>query len=310
MAWIAAAHAAHDGGIMIITVTGSTGTIGSELVRLLSAAGASTRAVYRSAAKVQPLPGIAWLQADLRDERLLEPAIAGTTRLFLLGDNQRGFADLQIGMIQAAASLGVRHIVKLSALGASHHSKSWIALEHRRVEDALEQSSVSWTILRPHAFMQNWLGDVAESVRTRDTIESPVADGRVPFIDTLDIAAVAAEVLLRPEAHLGRKYILTGGEAVGFRELAASITKVTGRTISYHALTMEQARARLQARGVPPDQIDAQLAIAAYQKAGGPTSVVSGDVEQILGRAPRTIDEFVADHARAFDRLITPGPTA
>ena len=285
---------------MIITVIGSTGTIGSELVRLLSAAGASMRAVFRDATKLQPLPGVAWLQADLRDDALLEPAIAGTARLFLLTDNQRGFGELQIRIVQSAASLGVSHVVKLSALGASHHSKSWIGLEHRRVEDALEQTSMSWTILRPHAFMQNWLGDVAESVRARRVIESPVGDGRVPFIDTRDIAAVAAEVLLHPEGHAGRRYVLTGGEAVGFHDLAASIAKAAGRTVTYHSLTMEEARARLQARGVPPDQIDAQLAIAAYQKAGGPTSAVSEDVRKILGRAPRTIDDFVADHVRSF----------
>ena len=189
---------------MIIAVTGSTGTIGSELVRLLSVAGAPTRAVFRDASKLQSLPGVAWLQADLHDDRLLEPAIAGTTRLFLLTDNQRGFGDLQIRIVQAAALLGVSHVVKLSALGASHHSKSWIGLEHRRVEDALEQTSMSWTILRPHAFMQNWLGDVAESVRARGVIESPVGDGRVPFIDTRDIAAVAAEVLLHPEGRAPR----------------------------------------------------------------------------------------------------------
>jgi uncharacterized protein YbjT (DUF2867 family) len=149
--------------------------------------------------------------------------------------------------------------------------------------------------------MQNWLGDVAESVRARNVIESPVGDGRVPFIDTRDIAAVAAEVLLHPEGHAGRRYVLTGGEPVGFRDLAASIAKASGRTVTYHPLTMEEARARLQARGVPSDQIDAQLAIAAYQKAGGPTSVVSEDVRRILGRAPRTIDDFVADHLRSFN---------
>src|SRR5438067_7856176 len=173
---------------MVITVTGSTGTIGSELVRLLSE-DASTRALFRDPAKVQKLPGVAWTQADLRDERVLEPAIAGTTRLFLLTDNQAGFAKLQIRILRAAESLGVSHLVKLSALGASDHSKSWIGREHHEVEQALEQTSMNWTILRPHSFMQNWLGEIAESVRTKNIIESPIEDGRLPFIDTRDIAA-------------------------------------------------------------------------------------------------------------------------
>ena len=285
---------------MVITVSGSTGTIGGELVRLLSAAGAPTRALFRDANRVQPLPGVVWLAAELREQRMLHPALAGTTRLFLLTDNQAGFAELQINLLRAAESLGVEHVVKVSALGASHHSKSWIAREHREVEDALEQTTMRWTILRPHAFMQNWLGDVAESVRTRAVIESPIEEGRVPFIDARDIAAVAAEILLHPDGHANKKYVLTGREAVGFRDVAAALTEIIGRSITYHPITMEEARDRLQRSGVPNDQIDAQLAIAAYQKAGGPTSIVSDDVWRVVGRPPRTIRNFVADYAEAF----------
>ena len=276
---------------MIVTVIGSTGTIGSELVRLLSKAGAPTRAVFRDPNKLQPLPGVAWTKADLRDALALEAAIAGTTRLFLLTDNQPGFAELQIQILRAAESSGVTHVVKLSALGASDHSKSWIGREHHKVEDALRQTSMKWTILRPHAFMQNWLGDLAQSVRARGVIESPIGDGRVPFIDTRDIAAVAAEVLLHPEAHAGKKYVLTGGEAVGFNDIA----QILG--VTYKPLTMDEARARLESQGLPREQIDATLALAAYQKEGGPTAVVSNDVVRILGRPPRTIREFFADHA-------------
>jgi len=279
---------------MIITVIGSTGTVGSELVRLLSQARVPARAVFRDPKKVQLLPGVAWTQADLRDGLALEAAIAGTTRLFLLTDNQPGFAKLQIQILRIAESLGVAHVVKLSALGASDHSKSWIAREHHEVENALQQSSMQWTILRPHAFMQNWLGDLAQSVRSRGIIESPIGDGRVPFIDARDIAAVAAEILLHPEEHAGKKYVLTGGEAVGFNDIA----QILG--VTYKPITMDEARARLESSGLHRDQIDGMLAISAYQRAGGPTSMVSDTVARILGRTPRTIREFFADHAGAF----------
>src|SRR5207244_4359644 len=150
--------------------------------RLLSAAGAPARAVYRNANKTQPLPGVVWLRADLGDPRALEPTIAGTTRLFLLTDNQAGFGKLQIEILRVAEACGVAHVVKLSALGASDHSKSSIAREHYEVEQALLRTSMVSTILRPHAFMQNWLGEIAESVRAHGVIESPIGDGRVPFI--------------------------------------------------------------------------------------------------------------------------------
>jgi len=285
---------------VVVTVTGSSGTIGSELIRLLSAAQAPTRAVFRNLSKIQRLRDVVWLQADLRDARVLEPTLAGTTRLFLLSDNQKGFSRLQIDVLRAAENLGVSHVVKLSALGASDHSKSSIAREHWEAEQALQQTSMTWTILRPHAFMQNWLGEIADSVRAAGIIESPIGDGRVPFIDTRDIAAVAAEVLLHPEGHAGHKYFLTGGEAVGLADLAAALIDVIGRTVTYRPISMDVARARLEARGTPPDQIEALLAIAEYQKAGGPTSMVSEKVARILRRPPRTIRDFVRDHIDRF----------
>jgi uncharacterized protein YbjT (DUF2867 family) len=292
---------------MVITVTGSTGTIGGELVRLLAAAGAPVRAIFRDASKVHALPGVVWLQADLGDARTLEPALAGTTRLFLLSDNAKGFGRLQIDVLRAAASLGVGHVVKLSALGASGHSKSSIGREHWEVEQALQQTPMAWTILRPHAFMQNWLGEVADGVRSAGVIESPIEDGRVPFIDTRDIAAVAAEVLLHPEVHAGHKYVLTGGEAVGYADLAAALTDLIGSRVTYRPISMDQARRRMEARRLPPEQVEATLALAAYQKAGGPTSMVSDTVARILGRPPRTIRGFVQDYA---DRFSFSGPTA
>jgi uncharacterized protein YbjT (DUF2867 family) len=112
---------------------------------------------------------------------VLEPALAGTTRLFLLTGNEAGFAKTQIQIVEAAQHLNVEHVVKLSAFGASDHSKSAIAREHWEVEQALQQSGLRWTILRPHAFMQNWLGEVAESVRGEAVIYSPIGDGRVPL---------------------------------------------------------------------------------------------------------------------------------
>jgi uncharacterized protein YbjT (DUF2867 family) len=286
---------------MVTTVTGSTGTIGSELVRLLSDAGVPTRAVFRDGRKVQPLQSIVWLQADLRDTRALEPVLAGTRRLFLLSGNDRGFGKLQIETLSAAQELGVAHVVKLSALGASSHSNSAIAREHWEVEQALQQTTMTWTILRPHAFMQNWLGEVAESVRAEGVIYSPIGDGRVPFIDTRDIAAVAAEALVHPESHAGRKYFLTGGEAVGYADLAAALSSATGKTVTYRPISMDKARARMEARGTPAAMIEAMLAISAYQKAGGPTAKVSDSVERVLGRPPRTIRDFVRDYARRFE---------
>ena len=284
----------------MITVTGSTGTIGAELVRLLSEAGVPVRAVMRDFSRIQPLPHVAWLQADLEDKRVLEPALAGSRVLFLLTGNKFGFGETQIEMIREAERLGVEHVVKLSALGASPRTQAPLAREHYEAEQALEASSMSWTILRPHTFMQNWLDDVAETVRNEQTIYAAIGDGRVPFIDTRDIAAVAAEALLNPERHAGQRYVLTGGEAVGYHALADELTEVTGTTITYRSLSEDEMRQRMESEGMSAKMIDSYLALASYQRAGGPTERVSGSVRDILGREPRSIRDFVRDYRHEF----------
>src|SRR5207245_5800925 len=117
----------------LVPGTGSTGAIGSERVRLLSAAGVGTRALHRDVRKTRALPNVTWVHADLDDARRLRVALDSTDRLFLLTGNEPDFARTQIAVARAAEELGVKHTVKLPALGASDHSTSTIDLSPRKV---------------------------------------------------------------------------------------------------------------------------------------------------------------------------------
>ena len=284
----------------LITLIGSTGTIGQELVRLLSEAGVPVRAVLRNFHRAHPFPGIAWLQADISDPSLREATLAGTDRLFLLTGNQPGFGQTQIEVIKAAEELGVKYVVKLSALGATPRTKSPLAHEHWIAEQALEESGMDWTILQPHVFMQNWLGEVADTVRTEGTIYAAIGEGKVPFIDARDIAAVAAEALLHPDPHTGKRYVLTGGEASGYDELAEALSDALEKPVTYRSLSMDEMRVRMKKQGLSDAMIDSYLALAAYQKAGGATARVSGSVREILGREPKTVEDFARDYRENF----------
>lgn len=285
----------------VYTITGSTGTIGSELVRLLSSKNVSVRAVMRNYNRIQEqLPNVHWIKANLSDDALLEGVLAGTTRLFILTGNRPGFGETQIKIIEEAKKSGVEHIVKLSALGASPRTKSGLAKEHYDIEQALEASGISFTILRPHAFMQNWLGEVAETVRKEKKIYAAIGDGSVPFIDARDIAAVAAESLLHPEKHNGNYYVLTSAKAINFYELAEALSQAIGEEVSYEALSMDEMRNRMQEQGISDKMIDSYLALAAYQKAGGATARTSEDVKNVLGRLPNDIVKFAEDYKENF----------
>src|SRR5690606_5307057 len=144
----------------------------------------------------------------------------------------------QIDVLRVAAQVGVRHVVKLSAYGASPRSNSAIGREHWEVEQALQQqSAMGWTILRPHSFMQNWLDDVAESVRAEGRIYSPIDVGRVRISDWLDCADVAAGVLKDPAPQAGKRHYLSGGEAGEYAEVARAISEATGTEVTYQPIS-------------------------------------------------------------------------
>src|SRR3989475_2982572 len=282
----------------MIVVTGATGHIGNELVRLLAEKNVPVRALTRDPRRARSMRGVDWVRADLADADSLPRLFRGADRMFLLTSNSDDMRALQVNSIVAARASGIAHVVKGSALGASDHSKSPIGKAHYEVERALQESGIPWTILRPHGFMQNFL-DIAPTIAREGRIRSASGDGKIPFIDARDIAAVAAAALTAP-GHEGKKYVLTGPEALGYGDVARIIGKAVGRPVEYVAESPEEARERLVRAGAPLWAIDSMLALSAYQRAGGPTAEISKTVEEILGRPPPTFARFVHDYASGF----------
>ena len=196
----------------MILVFGATGHIGGELISILSSEGVPSVAVTRAPSRERPLPGIRWAKADLAEPASVDGLLRDVKTMFLLTGNGADLATLQVTAIRAAAKAGVEYVVKLSALGASDRSKSPIGRAHYEAEQELIASGMRWVILRPHVFMQNLLDQLPAIVR-EGRIFAASGDGKVPFIDTRDIAAVAA-VTLTHSGHGGKKYVLTGPEAL------------------------------------------------------------------------------------------------
>ena len=284
----------------MILVTGSTGLIGSEVVRLRSQAGVPARALVRSRSPQPELPGVTAVIGDLAKPGTLPSVFAGCATLFLLTGNGEDAATLQHHAIAAAREAGVTHVVKLSAFGASAHSNSLIGRLHYQIERELQESGLAWTMLRPHHFMQNLLGQ-ADNIINEGVVYSSSGEGRIPFVDTRDIAAVAVVTLTRP-GHAGKKYVITGSEALSYRQATEILGRAIGRSLRFVDEPFDEARARLSRAGQPAWLVDSLLAIAAYQRAGGPTETITSVVADLTGRPPRTFAEFARDYAARFQR--------
>ncbi|GAA4199826.1 SDR family oxidoreductase [Actinocatenispora rupis] len=270
----------------MIVVTGATGNVGGELVRILAAAGERVVAVSRRPGELPD--GVEHRAVDLADPAALRPALTGADALFLLvaGDDPAGVLD-------AARDAGVRRVVLLSSLGVGTRPESY---GHAAgFEAAVRGSGLAWTILRSGGLNSNTYAWVA-SVRADRTVAAPFGDVGLPTVDPADVAEVAAAVL-RGEGHDGATYELTGPAAVTPRERAAALGAALGTPVRFVEQTRDEARVQLLA--VMPEPVaDGTLAIL-----GTPLPAeqrVSPDIARVLGRQPRTFAAWAARTAAAF----------
>ncbi|MFB8774751.1 NAD(P)H-binding protein [Streptomyces broussonetiae] len=280
----------------MIVVTGATGNVGRPLVRTLAAAGAPVTATSRGVLDADLPDGVRRLPADLTDVESLRPVLDGADALFLQNGGPSAHLLDAPGVLGAAKAAGVERVVLLSSQGVTTRPES---ASHggvaRAIEDAVRQSGLEWTVLRPGGFASNtfaWAG----SVRAERTVAAPFADTGLPVIDPDDIAGVAAAAL-REDGHAGRSYELTGPALVTPREQAAALGDALGEPVRFVELTREQAREAMLAF-LPEPLVETTLAIL-----GAPTPAerrISPDVESVLGRPPRTFAEWARRYAAAF----------
>jgi uncharacterized protein YbjT (DUF2867 family) len=278
----------------MIVVTGATGNVGRPLTQALAKAGEQVRAVSRHAAAMPD--GVRHVPADLAEPQGLTPALDGAKALFLLLSGDLHAPEARpTDIIDLAAASGVRRVVLLSSQGVATRPLGPSRIAMRAVEDALRESGLDWAVLRPGGFASNALA-WAESVRTQGTVAAPFGDVGVPIVDPADIAEVAAACLL-DDRHTGGIFELTGPEVITPRQQSEAIAAALGSPVRFHELTREEAKTAMT-QFVPPELADDTLDIIS---APNPAERrISSDVEQVLGRAPRPFNNWVARSIAAF----------
>jgi uncharacterized protein YbjT (DUF2867 family) len=281
----------------MICVTGASGTVGREVVKQLQAIDAPFRAAVGSASSADAARarGVDAVICDYHQPDSVRAALQGCDTLFLLGANLIEQTQLELDVVDVAKAAGVRHIVKLSVMGAPDEAYS-LAHVHRPVEKAIESSGLTWTFLRPNSYMQNVVTFMKPTIQAESMFYSASGDARISHVDARDIAAVAARALTNPGEHHGRAYVLTGPDAVTYDELAAAVSSVLERPIAHVSVPPEDMKAGMLAEGMPEPLVDRMLDLERYFREGR-ASVVSNDVERVTGRGAIPLAQYLRDHA-------------
>lgn len=274
----------------MVFITTATGQIGAVAARALAARGVAVRGGSRDPKRVA-IDGVQGVRFDFADPSTFGPALDGVSSVFIVAPP--GFADVfsLVGPFMRAAVERNLRIVTMTASGVEYVAEAPM----RQLELLAERTTGGWVHIRPTWFSQNFQTFWLPGILAAGVIAVPAADARTAFIDTRDIGEVAAAVLANTSL-AGQALTLTGPEALTYTEAADVLTKVSGRAVTYNAIDDASFEQGLVSFGVPADY--AQLMVMLFQavRAGG-AATVTQTVEQLLGRAPRSLQQYATEYA-------------
>ena len=280
-----------------VLVTGATGTVGRDVAKLLSKKGAAVRAGVRDQAKARQRfdDDIALTTFDFENEGSFAAALDGVEKVFLLPPLLPNQVELTNAFVDAAKRAGIRRIVKLSVIGIDDAPQFTFGKWHAANEQHIRESGLAFTFLRPNSFMQNF---IIYFPPRNGSIYLPWGNGTASFVDTRDIASVAAEVLTS-DGHEEKIYTLTGPAALGIADVARILSEAVGRKFKYVDVPEGAARDGMLQAGIPEWQVEGIMELHAINKQNR-WSAITSDIEKVTDSPPTDFAQFARDHAEKF----------
>lgn len=289
-----------------ILVIGATGNIGRVLIQRLLQQGRLVRAATRHPERYPAHPGVTPIYFDYEQPDSFAPALAGIKQVFAIAGPASTGVTLPfspfVAQIQRA---GVEHLVLVTTMPILRSDGLHLWDE---VEQPVLQAGVPCTFLRPNWFMQAFVDSFMATMVKQGRLCVPAADARISLIDARDIGEVAA-ALLTAEEHRTHAYTLTGGEALNFTEIAATLAHACGRSVEYHHEPLETLGVtELNAAGGTMTPIK-NLTYLFKTLRQGSFAEVDPTVERLIGRPPTTFAHFANEHAAVWQTEPSPQPT-
>jgi uncharacterized protein YbjT (DUF2867 family) len=287
----------------MILITGATGKVGYELVKRLSALGQPVRAFVRSRAHAQAIafPGVEFAEGDFAKPVAITRALAGIDGLFLLIPPSVDVEPQERNFVDMARLNKVKHIVKLSQLGADAHSPARFRRYHGVVENHIRKSGVPYTFLRPNLFMQGLL-NFRPTISSPCALYAPAGNAKVSVVDVRDIASVAARVLTE-SGHEGQAYDITGPEPLTHTQMAHQLSYALRKPVKFIDVSPHAMREVLLGSGMAAWQADGVVENYEHCRRGE-AAMVTSTARDVTGREPTTFFRFAQDCAgRLLGRL-------
>lgn len=273
----------------MILLTGATGTIGRATMTALRAANAAFKVAARNPAELDAV-GVPSVAFDWDQLSSYLPALQGVDRLFLLTPNSERQVGYILQAVAAAKRAGVRHIVRVSVMGADAEPGIILGRQHFAAEREIRASGIGWTTLRPTFFMDNFVRYYGVDPHSDSQVYLPNGDGKAAWVDPADVGEVAAKVLCT-DSYAGSVIDLTGPELLSTAEALSVFGSVLGHRYTYVDVSEQAARGAMEKSGMPAWLTDAFLELNALVRQGDAATLTSG-VQHVLGRPPRSMREW------------------
>ncbi|MHC4146058.1 MAG: SDR family oxidoreductase [Planctomycetota bacterium] len=270
-------------------VTCAAGNVGKLVVHSLEAQGKKVRAAVH---KIEDSSQLKNSNAEVVAMDFNEPdsiigVVKGVSQICLITPHSNHQVEWASRVIDLAVESGVKSIVRLSGLAVEFEPKVQVGRWMEAVENHLKQSGLEWTIIRPSPFMHNFFGLYPEQ---EGIYWPPIGDGKMNHIHIQDVADILAEVIVR-QGYSGKILTITGGQALTMKQATDILAKSWQREVAYHPVSEPETRKRLCGAGKPPWLIDVLVELYSAFESGA-TSRNVGTVEEILGRAPTSFEQF------------------
>jgi NAD(P)H dehydrogenase (quinone) len=284
-------------------VIGATGKTGKHTVQRLLEKGHGVRAmVHKEDERSEALrsTGVEVVVGELLEHEDVIRAAAGTSAAYFCYPVSPGLIQATAYFAHAAKRAALKVVVNMSQISAREDSDSHAARDHWIAERIFDWSGVPTVHIRP-TFFSEWLlfPFVRSTIVKNGIIDLPYGNGRHAPIAGEDQARVIATILAEPAAHIGKTYTLCGPTELDQAGIAAAMTELLGRKISYRPLTIAQYRERLEKAGLHEFMIQHFCAVAVDYQNG----LFSGEdkfIAELTGKPPMTVRDFVASHREAF----------